>query len=243
MFLNCWTVLIFFCISLLSPTFASNFLLPKSQTSICPYTDLAWLHLAKNVHCIRFLTTNTPRCIYDYIYRMNIHVINQDFHSFLQRNVLKEMYMSDCESFLLYRPREWRVKLLFTHNTSTKRFFPFSRIFIIQIESEFSHKNHSEFNDVAIRNTILENGLDVFMVRGWKSNISGALIYSEIKNLLTEKTVDLLKTPSHRKMKLFYGEHRFHPFVDVRDPEKTFTVSLFNCSPAVIHFDESSNLR
>lgn len=242
MILNCLKFFLFTGI-LFSPASASHSLQPTMVTSICPWTDMSWLHLPKNHFCIRFLTDNTPRCIYESIYRTNIHIVNQNFHSFLHRNVMKDMFISDCESFLLNRPREWRVKLLFAHNTFAKRFFPFSRIFIIQIESEHSNKDHSQFYDDAMRNAILANGLNVFIVRGWKSNSSGALIFSEIKNLLTQKSVNLLETPSYERLMEFYGEYHFHPFVNVSDHEKTFTVSLFNCSPAVIHFDENANAR
>lgn len=203
--------------------------------------NISWLRLHRNLFCIRFLSPNTPSCIHKSVFMANIKIWNQNLDSYFKRNIMDELHKSDCETFLLISDRFDHFKTLFPYGRLRKQFFPFTRIFIVQIKTKVNDDLY-QFNDNELA-IILEHGLEVYLIDGWQPTDNIVLKFNTIKNVLTQTMLNISQEYHEHDLKTFYGTFREHPFLDLKNTEKAFSVSLFNCSPSVIHFDDAMDKR
>lgn len=200
--------------------------------------NISWMKFRKNTHCIRILDEFMPNCLYEALFNANIKVWKQSLSSYVDRNISKESGPTDCESFLLTSNG---VSALFSQNPPLRRFYPFTRVFIVGIESNSADKSSFSMkkNDL---NYIYTNGLEVFFTDSWQISSNGELIFREIKNALTRKSMNL-SDYTKKGLERFYDSFRKHPFLDLTDSNKTFTYTSFNSSPYFIHFDGKNDKR
>lgn len=217
----------------------------SADFSECLSTNISWIKFRENTRCVRVLDASLPECIYEALFKANVKVWRQSVSSYVGRNILLENEKTDCESFLLTSNNMSEVSALFSQNPPLRRFYPFTRIFIVKVvelaseplwaRSDFSFRNNE-------LNTIYENGLEVFFAKGLQNIASRVLAFREITNVLAETLINLTDITS-RSLENFYVDYQKHPFLVSGDKKKTFRASFFNCSPNVIHFDGQIDQR
>lgn len=209
----------------------------------CAWTNMSWLRLHRNLLCIRFLSENIPECIHEALFDAHIKIWHQQFDSYIGRNVMRETHKSDCETFLMLDNQNVSA-LWHPHHDRGKRFFPFTRIFVLNIHNGAvsSDDMASHFDDNQLYE-IHRFALEVYFVTGHYNLDNGSLIFTELKNVLTQKLLKLSKAIQTSDLSEFYGTHLEHPMVNVRNETKTFVMSYFNCSPNVIYFDDANDKR
>lgn len=206
----------------------------------CLSANISWMKFRQDTHCIRILD-DMPECIFKALYKANIKAWRQNVDSFIGRNILLEDGRTDCESFMLTSKNISAVHALFSQNPPLRRFYPFTRIFIVVIESGQTKNCRFSLRKPEL-NYIYENGLEVFVTEGWQKMSNGAVFFREMQNVLTEITMNL-SSITRESLEAFYVGYRKHPFLDLKNPNKTIAVASFNCSPNVIYFDRKHDQR
>lgn len=137
------------------------------------------------------------------------------------RNIAKQ-YKSNCESFLILSPNQQAIYNLFnsTPTASPARiFFPFSRLYFMVPPSD---TNLSTLQAYLYSNALF--GYNLIRDRRNDEIISIYDLLSETHQQSPPNATDLS-----------------HPFINITDPSKEFTISSFNCTPSVKYLERIGN--
>lgn len=206
------------------------------QTS-CP---ISWLHFPSNENCLTIVGNFVPLCVYRELFQRNIRV--RQYDSFDRISPLSAANKSDCERFLQTDKHLEELKSVFHGNR--KFFYAFTEILIIHLLRE--NEEVVEAFNVKEKKYIYENVLSVYVIDvnyDYESFGIKIIEFKEVINVLTGEILTLEKI-DQEKRRIFFENKLSHPFVDIRNRDKGFSVSFFNCSPHLIYFeDENKNQR
>lgn len=208
----------------------------------CASANISWMKFRKNTHCIRVLDDFMPKCIFEALFNANLKVWRQSVSSYVGRNIVLETEKTGCGCFMLTSKNISAVNELFP--SSKRIFYPFTRIFIVDIVTGPivpTERSNFSLSRNALDN-IYRNALEVFFVEGWQNPSDGAVVFREIRNVLTQRSMNLPNI-TRKSLAQFYVSFRKHPVLDLKNTNKKFTIASFNCTPYFISVGEKPNRR
>lgn len=153
---------------------------------------------------------------------INTAVYIKSFSHMKNRSIF-EKHKSNCESFLILSPNQQAIYNLFNSTPTaalakfnkTRRFFPFSRLyFMLPSETNLSTLETYLYSNALFGYNLIRNGRN-----------------DEIISIY-----DLLSKRYHKNPPSVTDLS--HPFINTTDPNKEFTISVFNCSPSVTYLEQ-----
>lgn len=153
-----------------------------------------------------------------------------DLDTLKSRNILA-IPPTNCDNFFLFvRNTDDIIELLKT--THTRRFVPFSQLFILIAETVTI-----EF-DATMLKYIYESGIFVFLIENTYSS-SNTFRYLSLQNVLTGETLNITNSNRNEAIR-YFGSYKKHSFFNDAYKEKVFRVSLFKCAPYIIYLPDGT---
>lgn len=192
--------------------------------------SMSWISYVEHHNCLKIIGDSVPDCVYRELSLLNIRLIVwNNLTRILTPAVGEKSNQMKCKSLVLMDEKLGELKALFSEGK--KFFYTFTKIFIIRLGDEINevfNENELDF--------IYNNALNVYVIERNRNSLDfrkDTIGFSEIRNVLTDLVLQF-SNASDRDLYEFYGQDLSHPFLDVRNENKKFSVGLFNCSPFVI---------
>ncbi len=217
---------VFYCL-----IYLSNLVLTHSTISVEELTcekniSLVWLwNLRNNNRCV-YITSSLPipQCFFQQIQNAKFVVRIISPRRLMNRNIYNTS-RSNCDNFFVFSKNVTYINELFQPKENELRFVPFSQIYLVAPDIEFSGDT-IEY--------MYKKGLNVFSMGNALSKMENGLIgFDSISNVLTKK--DFKFTTVRSEAAAYFGLYKDHPLLSNRSSEKIFRVSLFNCPPYVVY--------
>lgn len=191
--------------------------------------SLTWLwNLRNNNRCLTVISSMfIPKCFFDQVFRSKFVIRTYIPGKLLNRNIFNGT-RSNCDNFMIFSDDVGYVAALFQQKDLTeKRFLPFSQIFLVIPDAVEFEQSAIEYVNV--------NGLNVFRMENTLTDMENGLIsFKCITNVLTKNRLNLSMVGRPDVIK-YYGNYKDHPFLNIKNRDKLFRVSLFNCPPYVVY--------
>lgn len=189
--------------------------------------SMSWINYVDHHNGLNVIGDFVPACIYRELSQFNIRLtVWNNLTRILTPAAREQSKQIKCKSFLLMDDQLDELKVLF--NGGKQYFYTFTKIFIIRL----GHEINEIFNENELE-YISNNALNVYIIENNRDNLD-TIEFSEIRNVLTDLVLDF-SNATDQDLYEFYGTDLSHPFLDVKNENKEFTVSAFNCSPFVIY--------
>ncbi len=215
----------------------TNSSLTAPYTLKCENSDkLRWLwNLRNNNRCLNIIVDGVfiPKCFFDWIFDSKFVIRMNDLNSFKSRNI-KLFQRTNCDNFMIFTRKTTDLLQLFTETNSTvKRFVPFSQLYLVAMYDRII-----KLDGISL-SFIYENGLFVYVLES--STISSDdFHFPSLRNVLTDKMLNLDGSLTSDAIISYFGTYRDHPFLHEKNKKKIFRVSFFNCPPYVVYLPDGS---
>lgn len=193
---------------------------------------LHWLwNLRNNNLCVNIIIESilVPKCVFDQMMNAKFVMKIYDLNTLKSRNI--PIPPTNCDNFFLFVRNADDIVELF-QPTRTRRFVPFSQIFILIADTR-----NIEFDSTMLK-YIYENGVFVFLVENTYAS-SNTIRYLSLQNVLTGETLTLTNSNRNDFVR-YFGSYKKHTFFNGTYEEKVFRVSLFKCAPYIIYLPDGT---